>query len=63
MNSMEKRQADQIGEMSTLALRRILHHWQREPSRPFPLVHLSGIGQVSIGMVRAELDRRERGVT
>jgi hypothetical protein len=58
VNSTEERQAEQIAEMSSEALRRILDHWQREPSRPFPMVRVSGIGQVSIGMLRAELDRR-----
>jgi hypothetical protein len=57
VNSTEERQAEQIAEMSTAALRRILDHWQRSPVDG--TVRVSGIGQVSVGMLRDELDRRE----
>jgi hypothetical protein len=59
VNSTEKRQAEQIGEMSSEALRRILTHWQSAAGRSSGrMVVLSGIGRVSVGMLRAELDRR-----
>jgi hypothetical protein len=66
-DAVNDRQKDEkVRQMNTEALRRILGNLQspedRTPSPDYPLggmVHLSGIGQVRVSKLRAELDRRE----
>jgi hypothetical protein len=66
MTANDKRKGEKVRQMNTEALRRILSTLQspedKEPSPDFPLggtVHLSGIGQVQVSKLRAELARRE----
>jgi hypothetical protein len=62
----DKQKDARVRQMTTGALRRILSTLQspedKAPSPDYPLggmVHLSGIGQVRVSKLRAELDRRE----
>jgi hypothetical protein len=66
-DAVNARQKDaRVRQMNTEALRRILDNLHspedKAPSPDYPLggmVHLSGIGQVPVSKLRAELDRRE----
>jgi hypothetical protein len=66
LTPMSKRKQQQVRELDEVVIRRILDNLlgpeaAPEPTPEMPLggmVHLSGIGQIPVSVLRAELERR-----